>query len=374
MKNQLLLLLAGLLPAACTVKKHHAAADMENRFHIKMDEIFNPMEAEGLPGGAVLVEMNGRVLYEKSFGYADFTTREKFTQHTLANLGSVSKTFVAYGILILQNKGKLSADDPIAHYFPDFEDPAIAEKVTIKHLLTHTSGLPDSRPVDEQREFYLTANDEENFEPLKATRKLEFEPGTDWNYSNPAFNALALIIEQASGTKWQDFIATHIFTPAGMPASTITDGAHPQTGVAHAYRFENGRAFEYDYGEYPTFCAAGNGGVWSSVSELRNYYQAIKRHKFLPADNIEQSQNIWYPENWNKTTPPQNGWSWFVFDKSADLPYKMIEHAGDQGGFTAHMAMIPEKDLLILMEFNTERNTKAIRSSILTSLKEAGFL
>lgn len=374
MKYRILCLLAGLCLSACLSKKNNPPADMNAHFTKKMDDLFNPLAAEGLPGGAVLIAMNDSVLYEKAFGYADFHTREKFTLNTLANLGSISKTFVAYGILKLHNEGKLSVDDSIDRYFPDFEDPAIARKVTVKHLLTHTSGLPDSRPVDEQREFYLTANDEENFAPLKATRSCEFEPGTAWNYSNPAFNALALIIEKTAGRKWQDFIADQIFKPSGMLTSTITDGAHPRTGVAHAYRFENGQPFEYDYGEYPTFCAAGNGGVWSSVNELHRYYKAMKRHLFLPAETLAWSREIWYPANWSQEEKPRNGLSWFIFEKTHAFPYKMVEHAGDQGGFTAIMTMVPEKDLLILMEFNTERDVRELRTKVLEALKESGLL
>ncbi|MEI9912726.1 MAG: serine hydrolase domain-containing protein [Bacteroidota bacterium] len=91
---------------------------------------------------------------------------------------------------------------------------------------------------------------------------MEFEPGTKYKYSNPAFNGLALIIEKVTGKKWQDYINDLIFKPAGMKTSTITDGPHPQHGVAHAYIEKKGGGFEeLDYGEEPTFAAAGNGGV-----------------------------------------------------------------------------------------------------------------
>src|SRR5699024_127346 len=134
-----------------------------------------------------------------------------------------------------------------------------------KHLMTHTSGLPDSRKVSEQFEFYLTAKDEENFNPIKKTTELNFEPGSRFQYSNPAFNGLALIIEKITDQKWQDFIIENIFKPADMDESKITDGPHPEEGVAHAYESENNIFAESDYGEVPTFAAAGNGGVWCSI-------------------------------------------------------------------------------------------------------------
>ena len=94
-------------------------------------------------------------------------TKEKITENTIFNTGSISKTFVANGILILEEENKLAIEDPILKYFEDFKNTEIAEKVKIKHLLAHNSGLPDARQVSENFEFYLTAEDKENFEPLK---------------------------------------------------------------------------------------------------------------------------------------------------------------------------------------------------------------
>src|ERR1041384_2021049 len=190
---------------------------------------------------------------------------------------------------MLRDEGKLSLEDSLIKYFPEFKNKDIARKVKIKHLLTHTSGLPDLRPVEEQWEFYLTANDAQNWQPVTQADSLEFEPGSRYKYSNPAFNALALIIEKVSGQKWQDFVAERIFKPAGMTASTITDGSHPETGVSHGYVLENDKWSELDYGEEPTFCAAGNGGVWSSAEELFKYQKALENATFSNAATIKES-------------------------------------------------------------------------------------
>ncbi len=98
--------------------------------------------------------------------------------------------------------------------------------------------MPDIRKVSEDSIFYLTAKDAENWAPIKKTDSLEYEPGEKFNYSNPAFNALALIIEKVSGIKWQDYIQKNIMEPAGMKTSTITDGPHPRSGVSHGYLFD----------------------------------------------------------------------------------------------------------------------------------------
>src|SRR5690606_1458398 len=161
-------------------------------------------------------------------------------ENTIFNTGSISKTFVSNGVLMLEEANLLSLEDSLYQYFEDFDQDDIAKKVKIKHLLSHTSGFPDSRKVDENFEFYLTAKDEENFQPIKHTEALNFEPGKEFDYSNPAFNGLALIIEKITMQKWQSFIHDKIFMPSGMTHSKITDGAYPNHGVAHAYTFENG--------------------------------------------------------------------------------------------------------------------------------------
>ena len=309
------------------------------------------------PGGAVLVMKGDSIVYTRCIGLADLGSREEITPNTLFNLGSISKTFVANGILILEEEGKLSLADPMSRYFPEFKNREIADAVTINHLLTHTSGLPDNRPVSENPEFFITAKDYENFSPVMQAEKLNFHPGEKYEYSNPAFNGLALIIEKMSDQKWQQFIAESIFKPSGMTTSTITDGAYPQQGVAHAYETVNGEWVESDYGEFPTFPAAGNGGVWSSIAELPMYEKAIRQNLFLGRELTIESRSIQRPGNWTGVTPPFIGYSWFigeeqVLDTINDFGVRFIYHTGDQGGFRAFYFVIPEKDILYIGLFN----------------------
>ncbi|MEJ7821662.1 MAG: serine hydrolase domain-containing protein [Chitinophagaceae bacterium] len=339
----------------------------------KLDSILSTHFKETDPGGSVLIKKGNKVLYTTSFGLANLKTKEKFTPQTISNTGSISKTFVAYGILILQSQGKLSIEDSIIKFFPDFKNKEIARKVKIIHLLTHTSGLPDNRNVKGDSLFYLTAKDEENFAPLKQTDTLEFEPGSKWNYSNPAYDGLALIIEKVSGMKWQTFIKKYIFKPSGMSHSKITDGSYPQKGVAHGYRKVNNEYEEYDYGEYPTFAAAGNGGIWSSVEELERYVIAINKCLFINCKSIAFSQQVWHPANWSDDKAPTQGVSWFVDEPNA-IPgnkYRVIGHDGDQGGFTAHVFFFPEPDITIIWLTN---NDTSLSPLIIRQLLRLGYL
>ncbi|MEP3208726.1 MAG: serine hydrolase domain-containing protein [Maribacter sp.] len=322
---------------------------MESKLH----DLFSTAFKDSEPGGSILIKKGERVIYEQHFGIANLDTNEKVTESTLFNTGSISKTFVSNGILILQERQQLSVENKITEFFDDFDSPHIIDDIRIKHLLSHSSGLPDLRRVNEKFEYFLTAKDAGNFEPLKRVHKLHFEPGEKFEYSNPAYNGLALIIEKLTNDKWQKFIVSNIFEPAGMKNSKITDGSYPEKGVAHGYEFKNGKYIESDYGEVPTFAAAGNGGVWSTTKDLATYEKALQEHTFLSKALIQESRTIYKPKNWNDTNDPKLGYGWFISPKNdSKFNIDMIYHTGSQGGFNAFYYYFPSKDLLYVGLFN----------------------
>lgn len=320
----------------------------------QLDSYFSNNIPADEPGGAILIMKGDSIIFSKGYGLADLELKTKIDENTLFNIGSISKTFVSNAILMLQAEGKLSVEDNMANYFPYFKNKAIADKVKIKHLITHTSGLQDNRETKTDSIFYLTAKDEENWYPTTQAEDLNFEPGTHYEYSNPAYNALALIIEKVSGMKWQKYVADNIFKPSNMTTSTITDGPHPETGVSHAYLKSNGDWIEKDYGEEPTFAAAGNGGVWSSVNELAKYELALQKHKFISDSILEDSRTIKPWPDWQDDTAPFIGWSWFI-DKTTD-GLKTVGHTGSQGGFLCNYVTVPQKDITFIILCNTRRD------------------
>lgn len=338
----------------------------------RIDSLFNSFIKPSEPGGAVLIAKNNNIIFSKGYGIADINTKEPITTHTSFNLGSISKTFVSNAILILQQRHQLSVEDNMAKYFPNFKNKAIPQKVQIKHLLSHVSGLPDCREVSKDPVFYLTADDAQNFAPIQQTDTLVFEPGSKYEYSNPAFNGLALIIEKVTKMKWQDFVKKEIFVKAGMKESDITDGAHPETGVSHGYEKENNIYKELDYGEEPTFCASGNGGVWSSVSDLYKYYQALMKPAFLNKAIIRNSMQVKNFTKWSDTAKPFIGYSWFV-TKTFDGQH-CIGHTGSQGGFRTNFQFVPAKNIFVTMLFNTPQDVDVIMTKIEMILKEEKYL
>jgi len=344
-------ILSFILLIACSPKHKQSS------FETELDSLLKKEFSENEPGGSFIVKKGDSIVYLRSIGLSDLETKEKNTPNTLFNVGSISKTFVAYGILQLVQENRISLEDSVYKYFPDFDNIEIAGKVKIKHLLSHTSGLPDIRDNYGDSIFYLTANDLDNFEPLKRAQSLNFEPGEKYEYSNPAFNGLALIIEQLTGIKWQEYVIDSIFIPSGMITSTITDGPHPESGVAHAYIKEDNVYKEFDYGECPKFAAAGNGGVWSSVLELADYENAIQHNTFLNKELTGKSRTVFNPSNWNDSIRPFIGFSWFLdqdflFRGQHTFPVEYIYHTGSQGGFLSIYMVIPEKEILFIGLFN----------------------
>jgi CubicO group peptidase (beta-lactamase class C family) len=331
---------AVLLVLVCSCAKEKKAPE-------QIDELFAAEFKASDPGAAVLVMNDGKVIFEKGYGISDIDTKEKVTTETLFNVGSITKTFVSNTILLLADDGKLTVNDSLSMYFRDFKNPKIANKVKLHYLLTHTSGLPDNRRVLLDAPYLLTANDQENWAPIEVNDSLLFEPGSHFEYSNPAFNGLALIIEKVTNRKWQDVVGEKIFKPAEMPTSKITDGPYPDKGVAHGYVPLLGEYSERDYGEEPTFAAAGNGGVWSSVRELMNYELALQKGAILKKDLLEHSRSIVHYSNWADSVPPFIGYSWFI-GKTGDGS-KMISHTGTQGGFHADYVSVPEKGVFYVV-------------------------
>jgi CubicO group peptidase (beta-lactamase class C family) len=359
----LLLLLTACL--SCTSVKETSSS------FTSLDEFLSQSLPSNEPGGAVLIMKGNQILFSRGYGIADVTTKEPITTKTLFNLGSISKTFVSNAILILRDEQKLSLDDNLLKYFPEFKNKEIGSKLTIRHLLTHTSGLPDIRNVSKDTVFYLTAKDAENWAPVMQTDTLKFEPGSRFEYSNPAFNALALIVEKVSGMKWQLFIKERIMDAAGMKQSTITDGPHPESGVSHGYNFENANWREDDYGEEPTFAASGNGGVWSSVEELALYELALQQASFLSKETVAESRTVKAFPAWSEPTDPFIGWSWFI-NKNDSL--QTIGHTGSQGGFLCNYVTIPEKKIFFVILCNTPRDVRGITDRIHGILEEKNWL
>src|SRR5689334_8649680 len=182
-----------------------------------LDSIVNSVVDTARFNGNVLFARNGNVIYQKSFGWTNYDTKEQLNDSTLFELASVSKQFTAMGIMLLKEQGKLSYEDDVRKYLPELP----FEGMTIRHFLTHTSGL--SGYMDSERPW-VTEDKIHNNQDILAmlvARKPEpyFKPGEQWSYSNTAYTLLATIIERVSGKSYGEFLKENIFAPLGMSRS-----------------------------------------------------------------------------------------------------------------------------------------------------------
>src|SRR5690349_4795039 len=192
-------------------------------------ETYSPAE----PGAAVLVMKDGQVLLRKGYGMANLELGVPIAPEMVFELGSVTKTFTATAIMMLAERGKLSIQDDLTRYLPDF--PTHGKKITLEHLLSHTSGVPNftSLPdwVGKQR---LDVSVEELIGLFRG-KPLDFEPGERYSYSNSGYALLGAVIEKVSGRTYEEFIEEEIFKPLGMTSSRFGRASEVIPGRVNGY-------------------------------------------------------------------------------------------------------------------------------------------
>lgn len=206
----------------------------------KLDSFFNSLNKDNQINGSVLIAENGNVLYKKAFGFADFKNKTPNETNTKFTLASVSKVFTSTAILQLRDKGKLKLDDPFIKYFSDFPYPDI----TIRNLLSHTSGLPDYNLYEDQinKNPNKIFTNKDILPSLKLWNKpLSFKPGEKWEYSNTNFCLLALLVEKLSDLKFEKYLQKFIFNPAKMYDTYF------QTDILHSTDKTRSNNYEYPF-------------------------------------------------------------------------------------------------------------------------------
>jgi CubicO group peptidase (beta-lactamase class C family) len=184
-----------------------------------LDSLMSSIYTKGLPGAAISIVRNGKIVFKKGYGVANLESKRPVTSSTNFNICSMTKQFTAYCILKLASEKKLSLDDKIDKYFPDFNSK-IAGIVTIRHLLTHSSGIIDHyNYVDKTlfKEFW----DKDVLNAIKSVDSVYFPAGSGYRYSNTAFCLLSQIIERVSGNSFPEFIYEYIFSPLKMNRSDV---------------------------------------------------------------------------------------------------------------------------------------------------------
>lgn len=201
----------------------------------QIDSTIDNLLESDMFSGTVAVVHNGDTIYSRSAGLASRRFDVPNTMNTKFNLGSMNKMFTAVAIAILEEQGKLSYDDFVGEHIPDYPNQIVKDKVQIKHLLSHTSGLSSHFTVEFQESSKTRYRSIDDFLESIAEQNPAFDPGTDWAYSNAGFYLLGRIIENTSGESYFDFIREHIYAPAGMTNSDCYDIDLPIKNIATGY-------------------------------------------------------------------------------------------------------------------------------------------
>lgn len=242
-----------------------------------VDSLFTDFNTAGAPGAAVLVAIDGKVLVSKGYGLADLDARVPVTPHTNFRLASVTKQFTAMAVMLLVQDKKLRLDESLTDIFPDF--PAYGSRVTVRHLLTHTGGLRDYEDFvpDSQTTQVLDADVLARMKSLDST---DFSPGSRFRYSNTGYAMLAMIVEKRSGVRFAEFLKSRIFDRVGMPFTLAReDGRAPVPRRAYGHSRRAGIWARTD--QSSTSAVLGDGGVYSSVSELYRWSNALETRELL---------------------------------------------------------------------------------------------
>jgi CubicO group peptidase (beta-lactamase class C family) len=228
--------------------------------------------------GTVLVSQKGNLLYERSFGYANEDFSMLNQSSTVYHIASVSKNFTAAAILILEQKGNLKTTDLLTQYIPDYPS---GSKISIHHLLSHTSGIPNINDMPEYADASKKPQTPESLIGIFKTKPLEFEPGTRYKYSNSNYNLLAFIIERISGLSYGEFLKKEIFMPAGMKQTVHHARANDFiTGVATGYQSDG--KFGLEKSEYLDWSSkVGNGSLYTTVHNPLAWDKALTNNTIL---------------------------------------------------------------------------------------------
>ena len=294
-----------------------------------------------VPGASVLVLEGGDAVFQRSYGLADLEAGVASSPATNYRLASVSKQFTAASVLLLIEDGVLTLDDRVRRWLPTL--PVAAEGITLRHLLSHTSGLIDYEdllPPDQARQIH----DADVLRLLEREDRLYFPAGSDYRYSNSGYALLALVVERASGRRFSAFLQTRIFSPLGMTATLAReDEGPPVPDRAFGYSLIGGRWERTD--QSPTSAVLGDGGIYSSITDLAKWDAAWYDDRLLSAPSRALAVQA-------STATPEPDVAHYGFGWR--LQGRMQWHSGESIGFRNVLLRFPAQRLTIIVLSNRD--------------------
>ena len=337
----------------------------QNKFQ-RIDSLFNSFHLKGQFNGNVLIAEKGKPIYQKSFGLANEQTKEKLNENSIFELASCTKQFTALAIVQLKEQGKLNYDDAVAKYLPEL---SAYNKVTIRHLLNHTSGMPDyMQLMDSIWDKTKIATNKDIIYPFEAHRPpLLFEPNTKFEYSNTGYALLASIIERTSGMSYSNYLKQKFFVPLKMTNTFVYTRRHaPRIIANYAYGYvydENSKKFILPDDFDPTKMViwldgiVGDGTVNSTVNDLLKWDRALYQN-FLITE--ESKKDLYQPATLNDGTKTNYGLGWFLIQDNAFGFH--VSHSGGWPGYATFIERHITNDKTIIILTNHDEIPKLLKA------------
>ena len=312
------------------------------------------MKRQQIPGCAIAVVRDGQVVKAAAYGVANAESGAPVTTDTLFRIQSVSKQFTAAGVMLLVEEGKLGLDDPVGRHLEGI--PPAWAKLTIRHLLTQTSGLPDF--VNESLVDLRADHTEEQLLAAIAGRPLKFVPGEAWAYSNSNYHLLAMIIRRVTGRWYGDFLAERIFQPIGMTRTTVLQTGETDHDVAVGHTLERGRLKGASTVAL-SVASYGGGGIRSTILDLAKWDAVLYTDRLLKQASRER---MWTPAVLNNGTAHGYGFGWEIGEIAG---HRRLAHSGKWLGFSAQIDRFVGDHLTVILlanqsETNPARITRAV--------------
>jgi CubicO group peptidase (beta-lactamase class C family) len=307
--------------------------DIEN----EVDAYVKPYIDAGGFSGAILMAKDGRIMLKKGYGMANYELDVPNTPQTKFHIASVSKTFTAAAIMILVQRGKLSTDDSLAKFISDYPN---GKKITIHHLLTHTSGIPNVNAFPEYNRASRFPHSIEDLVNMFKEKPLNFIPGEKYNYSNSNYNLLAYIIEKVSGLSYGEFLRKNIFYPLDMKDSGH-DGYARAIIKNQASGYQPAGAKGIKKAPYLDWSIkTGNGSIYSTIEDLYKWDRAIYTEKIL----TESSKKKMFADHIDGV-----GYGWFVRKRNSR---RVTDMNGRSPGFTSYLRRFIDENACIIVLSN----------------------
>lgn len=307
-----------------------------------LDSLFAEFDQPNSPGASVMVIRDGKILLARGYGLANLEEKLPCRPETNFRLASVTKQFTAMAIMILAEQKKLSFDERLTDFFPGF--PEYGRSITLRHLLSHTSGLIDYEDVI-PKGTTIPVLDQDVLRLLMQQDQTYFPPGTKYRYSNSAYALLALIVEARSGSTFARFLKQHIFDPLKM-TNTVAYEAGLCTVPYRAYGYST-RASGFERTDQSlTSSVLGDGGIYSSVTDLYKWDHALYTTRLVSRKMLEQA---FTPGPQTDLPDTHYGFGWYL---GTYRGLKEIWHRGTTRGFTTRIARFPEKKFTVIILTN----------------------